>query len=182
MGLAEAIAGSLAIAAVSTLGDFIWATWIPEHRAVYGFAHGALLFLAIGLFLGSITGRAAAGALAGACVGALAAGLYYLLVLMLGFWAMIVAWMAVWLGLAAVYGRLSAQRDAGDRHDRHINVGVVASRGAAAAVASGLAFYAISGIWRPFDPQGSDYAVHFAAWTVAYFPGFAALLVARRRF
>jgi hypothetical protein len=32
----------------------------------------------------------------------------------------------------------------------------------------------------PVDPQGWDYAVHFAAWTFAYFPGFAALLMARR--
>ena len=110
MGLAETMVGSLVIAAVSTTGDFIWPTWVPAHLAVYGFAHAAVLFLAIGLFLGA-----------------------------------------------------------------------VASRGAIAAVASGLGFYAISGIWRPFNPQGWDYAVHFGAWTVAYFPGFAALLIARPR-
>jgi hypothetical protein len=171
MGLAEAITGTLAIAAVSTAADFIWATWISSARPVYGFIHGALLFLAIGLFLGSLTGRAAAGALAGACVGALAAGLYYLLAPMLGFPAMIVAWMAVWLGLAFVYGWLSGRMN---------NLGAVASRGVIAAIASGLGFYAISGIWRPFDPQGWDYLTHFGAWTIAYFPGFAALLVARR--
>ena len=34
-----------------------------------------------------------------------------------------------------------------------------------------------SGIWRPFNPVGWDYAVHFAAWTIAYLPGFAALMV-----
>ena len=181
MGLAETIAGTLAIAALSTAGDFIWATWISAHRAVYGVIHGALLFLAIGLFLGSLAGRAAAGAIAGACVGALAAGLYYLLAPMLGFGAMIVAWMAVWLGLALVYGRLNAQRiDVGGRHDIRINFGAVATRGVIAAIASGLGFYAISGIWRPFDPEGWDYLTHFGAWTLAYFPGFAALLISRR--
>ncbi len=163
--------GSLAVAALSTAGDFIWATWIFSARPVYGFVHGALLFLAIGLFLGNVTGRAAAGALAGAGVGALAAGLYYLLAPMLGFAAMVVAWMAVWLGLAFVYGWLSG---------RIGHVAAVTGRGIVAALASGLAFYAISGIWRPFNPQGWDYAVHFAAWTAAYFPGFAALLMARR--
>ena len=182
MGLAETIAGSLAIAAVSTTGDFVWATWVPAHLAVYGFAHAAMLFLAIGLFLGAVAGRAATGALESACVGVLAAGVYYLLAPVLGFWAMIVAWMAMWIGLAGVYGRLSARRvDSGDRHDVPINLGAVASRGAIAAVASGLGFWAISGIWRPFNPQGWDYAVHFGAWTVAYFPGFAALLIARPR-
>ena len=173
MGLAETITGTVAIAALSTAGDFIWATWISAHRAVYGVIHGALLFLAIGWFLGNLAGRAGAGAIAGACVGALAAGLYYLLAPMLGFWAMIVAWMAVWLGLAFVYGRLSAPG--------RINAGAVATRAVIAAIASGLGFYAISGIWRPFDPAGWDYLVHFGAWTVAYFPGFAALLIARSK-
>ena len=178
MGVTAAITGSLLIALLSTAGDFIWATWITSSRAVFGFAHGALLFLAIGLFLGSVAGRPAAGAIAGGCVGALAAGLYYVLSPMLGFSAMVVVWMAVWIGLAAIYGRLQARRiDAGNRHDMHINIGAVAGRGLMAAVASGLAFYLISGIWRPFNPQGLDYAVHFAAWTAAYFPGFAALLL-----
>jgi hypothetical protein len=55
------------------------------------------------------------------------------------------------------------------------------ARGAVAAIASGLAFYLISGIWRPFNPQGLDYLVHFAAWTVAFAPGFAALMIASHR-
>jgi hypothetical protein len=181
MGVAEAITGSLLLALLSTAGDFIWATWITSARAVFGFAHGALLFLAIGGFLGRVAGRPAAGAIAGGCVGALGAGLYYLLSPWLGFSAMVVAWMAVWVGLAAIFGRLQAQRiDRGNRHDTRVNIGAVTGRGVVAAIASGLAFYLISGIWRPFNPQGWDYAVHFAAWTVAYFPGFAALLVTRR--
>ncbi|HEY6361694.1 MAG TPA: hypothetical protein VIX63_11350, partial [Vicinamibacterales bacterium] len=54
-----------------------------------------------------------------------------------------------------------------------------ATRGAVAAVTSGIAFYFISGIWRPFNPAGWDYAAHFAAWAIAYLPGFAALLMTR---
>jgi len=50
-GVTASIGGALAIAAVSTLGDFIWATWIPRHLPVYGLIHGAVLFLSIGLFL-----------------------------------------------------------------------------------------------------------------------------------
>jgi hypothetical protein len=182
MGLAEAITGSLAIAALSTAADFIWATWITSHRALYGFIHGSLLFLVIGLMLGRVAGRAAAGAIAGTCAGALAAGLYYVLAPLLGFSAMVVAWMAVWLGLAAVYSRLDARRtDPSRRHDSRVSLGAIVARGLIAAVASGLAFYSISGIWRPFNPQGVDYVVHFVAWTFAYFPGFAALLLTRTR-
>lgn len=48
-------------------------------------------------------------------------------------------------------------------------------------IGSGLGFYLISGIWRPFDPEGWDYAVHFLSWTLAYLPGFVALLYPTRR-
>ena len=52
-------------------------------------------------------------------------------------------------------------------------------RGILAMIGSGLGFYFISGIWRPFNPQGWDYAVHFLSWTIAFLPGFLALLARR---
>ena len=85
---------------------------------------------------------------------------------------MFVAWFGVWLGLATLAGTLRGGP---------VAWGVVGARGIAAALASGLAFYLVSGIWRPFDPSGWDYAEHFAAWTFAYFPGFAALGMTRAR-
>ena len=131
MGLADALAGSLLLAALSTGGDFVWATWITSSRAVFGFIHGALLFLAVGLFLGGVAGRPVPGAMAGACIGALAAGLYYVLSPVLGFSAMVVVWMLVWIALAAIYGRLNAQRlDTGPRRSRY---GLSASTGTTTA-------------------------------------------------
>jgi hypothetical protein len=166
------LTASLAIAALSTLADFIWATWLPEHRALYGFAHGLLLFCAVGLVFGVLAGRPGAGAAAGAAIGAGAAGAYYVFSPLFGYTTMFVVWFAAWMAIGFSYARLSG-RTAAPR--------VVLARGAMAAAASGLAFYLISGIWRPFDPQGLDYAVHFAAWTFAYFPGFAALLLHTRQ-
>ena len=167
-GIRAAVVGSLVMAAASTMGDFIWATWIPSHRGVYGITHGILLFLIAGLVLGVPANRPAAGAIAGALVGALGAGSFYLLAPLLGYSAMFVSWIGLWVALAIAHARLNARRP---------STGEVASRGALAAVSSGVAFYAISGIWRPFDPSGWDFAVHFAAWTIAYLPGFAALFV-----
>ena len=60
-GFRQATGGASAIAGVSTLGDFIWATWIPEHLPLYGLLHGALLFLSIGLFLGTVQKRPGVG-------------------------------------------------------------------------------------------------------------------------
>lgn len=169
--MTHTLLASLAIAALSTLGDFIWAMWLPEHRAVYGFAHGLLLFCAIGLVFGTLAGRPAPGGLAGAAIGAAAAGGFYLLSPLLGFSAMFPVWFGAWIALGWTYALLSGG-GAGP--------GVVLARGAMAAAASGLAFYLIAGIWMPFDPEGWDYLLHFAAWTFAYFPGFAALLTRRR--
>ena len=172
-GVVATVAGSVAIAAVSTLGDFIWAAGHLRHRPEYGLTHGTLLFLAIGLFLGILARRPAVGATSGAALGFVAAGSFYLLAPMVGYSAMFVVWIAMWLGLAVLYARLAVL------DVRQVGLWAVLGRGAAAAVTSGIAFYAISGIWRPFDPQGWDYAVHFGAWTLAYLPGFGALLISR---
>ena len=173
IGFRTALIGSLVMATTSTLGDFIWATWITEHRGIYGITHGILLFLVAGLVLGVPARRPAAGAAAGALVGALAAASFYVLAPALGYSAMYVSWVGLWVALAAAHARL---------HARAARTTEMVTRGATAAVGSGLAFYAISGIWRPFDPSGWDYAVHFGAWTIAYLPGFAALYVVRPQY
>jgi hypothetical protein len=171
-GIGATIQGSLAIAALSTVGDFIWATWIPRHHPAYGLAHGTVLFLAIGLVLGVVAHRPAAGALAGALTGAVGTAVFYLLAPLVGYAAMFLVWIAIWVKLGVLGGWLKT---------RTLDLRAGLARGGIAAVTSGAAFYAISGIWRPFDPHGWDYATHFGAWTLAYLPGFSALLLARTR-
>ncbi len=51
------------------------------------------------------------------------------------------------------------------------------ARGAAAAMLSGAAFWAISGIWLGGSTRNPNYAVNFASWFVAFLPGFACLLL-----
>ena len=72
-----------------------------------------------------------------------------------------------WIGLGLLAGRVLQKRD---------SMSAVIVRSGLAAVGSGLGFYAISRIWFPFNPHGWDYAKHFVFWTLAYLPGFAALL------
>jgi hypothetical protein len=106
--------------------------------------------------------------LGGALVGLSAAGGFYMLAPLAGYSAMFVMWFLLWIAFAALDGRLLRRRH---------GWGETTGRGLAAAVGSGIAFYAIAGIWMPFRPQGWDYAVHFASWTVAYLPAFVALQV-----
>jgi len=55
--VANAVIGAIVTAAVSTVGDYLWANVLPHHRPIYGFAHGAILFLTVGFCLGIDAGK-----------------------------------------------------------------------------------------------------------------------------
>jgi hypothetical protein len=172
-GILPALTGALLIAAVSTFGDFIWAGLALRHRTVYGLAHGMLLFLCMGAYLGSLERSAVRGAVAGSLIGLIAAGSFYVLAPIAGYSVMFAVWAFVWLALAVLTGRIL-------RRDTAQSWRETVARGAIAMIGSGVGFYLISGIWRPFNPEGWDYAVHFLSWTVAYLPGFLAIIGFRR--
>ena len=167
-GLATAAAGALLLGALSTAYDAVWALWIPRHHPVYGLVHGMTLLSAVGLVLGWPARRPAAGPAGGALAGLVAAASFYALAPWLHMGAMFPAWMLLWLLFAALDARLNR---------RPVLTAATAARGTVAAVLSGAAFWAISGIWLRHAPGGPDYAWNLAAWTFAYLPGFAALLV-----
>lgn len=172
-GITSAAAGALIIAALNTFGDFAWARWITSHRAAFGLLHGTLLCLAIGLYLGALRRRAVRGALAGAAIGLGAAAGYYALAALMGYAAMFVLWMALWAAFGLLHGRALGEPRS--------SLGEALARGALTAVGSGLGFYAISGIWTRHAPGPPNYAYHFCCWTVAFLPGFLALLAGPRR-
>jgi hypothetical protein len=167
----SALLATLLIAALMTFGDFVWARHVTAHRMVWGLLHGLALCLAIGLCLGLPRGRALAGGLGGAAIGLGAALSFYALAPLLRYGAMFPAWMAFWIALAFLQGRGLGDPKEPTRESL--------ARGLAAAVASGLAFYAISGIWTKPSPGGPDYPRHFFSWGFAFLPGFLALGVRR---
>jgi hypothetical protein len=169
-----ALIGAMAIAAISTLGDFVWAELGLRHKIAFGLAHGTILFLCIGAFLGSVDRQVVRGAVAGALVGVTAAGAFYALSRIAGYAAMFAVWAFIWLGLAIVSGRALKKTSRWSWRE-------TLTRGILAMVGSGVAFYLISGIWRPFNPRGWDYAVHFFSWSFAYLPAFFALLFHRHK-
>ena len=102
----------------------------------------------------------------------------------MGYSAMFLSWVLVWIALGFINLWLAVARPCGNSapapaaHQVPVKEGL--GRGVIAALASGAAFYAVSGMWFPFNPAGWDYAVHFASWTFAFLPGFAALLWRRQ--
>jgi hypothetical protein len=167
----QAIVGALILAVVTTLGDFVWEALHVRHRVAYGVAHGAAICLAVGAIVGWRAHRPMIGAVAGIAIGVAAAGLFYALAPALRYGAMFPAWMFFWICFAIVQVQLDRSRD--------YRSAVV--RGLMAAVLSGLAFYAISGIWTRPSPGGPNYMRHFLSWAFAFLPGFLALFAARAR-
>src|SRR4051794_24017350 len=160
--------GALVTAAISTVGDYLWKNVLPHGIPIYWFAHGALLVLTIGLCLGLPSRQPLAGAIGGTLVGLAATAGFAILRPFIGYSGIFVMYFALWIGLGVLTGRILEHRD---------SMAVVLTRSVLASIGSGLGFYAISGIWFPFNPHGWDYARHFVYWTIAYLPGFAALLL-----
>ena len=170
----NAIIGAILIAAVSTLGDFVWAGLAPAASRRVSASRTALsCFSAWAPISDRSRTETVRGALYGAAIGLAAAGSFYVLAPVAGYSVMFFVWAFVWIALAVLVGRVLRTRLMVWRE--------ILTRVTLAMIGSGLGFYLISGIWRPFNPQGWDYAVHFLSWTVAYLPGFLALLYPARR-
>jgi hypothetical protein len=166
----EALVGAVVTAAVSTLGDYLWANVLPHGQPIYWFVHAIVLFMTVGACLGLPSRKPIAGAVGAAAIGCAATAGFYFLQPIMGYSAMFLLFVLLWVGLGLLTGLwLQGRRDV-----THVLVHSVL-----AAVGSGLVFYLISGIWMPFNPHGWDYARHFVYWTIAYLPGFAALLLRR---
>ena len=161
-----AVGASLLLGAVMTAGDFVWAYFSVRHRVYTGVVHGALMCLCIGALIGARAGRLLPGLVAGPIIGVLAAGAFYVLAPTFRWGAMLPAWMLFWICFAVLQRWLTTG-----------TLGMALARGVVAAVLSGLAFYAISGIWTRPAPGGPNYAIHFLYWSFAFLPGFLALFV-----
>ena len=167
--MAFAVVASICLGAVMTAGDWAWAALELSHRVAYGLIHGALMCLCIGLAIGVRVGKPAAAALAGPVIGIIAAATFYALSPVLRWYAMFPAWMLLWILFALLQQRIAGKE----------SMGTALLRGSAAALLSGAAFYAISGIWINDSHSDPNLLRHFGAWTVAFLPGFLALFLRR---
>ena len=166
----DALVAAVLLGALSTLGDFVWAALRLHNRVGYGMIHGAAICMTIGGLVGARVKQPLIGALIGPMIGVVAAGGFYALAPAMGWSAMFLMWMLLWI----CFGLLEAVLGGGKSASVAILQGVIA------ALLSGAAFYAISGIWTNPSPAGPNYLRNFASWTFAFFPGFAALFWTRR--
>ena len=164
--------GIVAVALVATIGDYVWYEFGVRHQMMVGVLHGAILLMAAGGALGWPANRIGTGLAVGVGSGVLGALAYYALVSSMGQTAMLAAWAAVWLLLAAGEGVLM--------HRPVKPIGGILIKGLAAAALSGIAFYAISDIiWRHSAPGTRNYGKQFACWLIAWAPGLMAIGASR---
>ena len=165
----QALGAAVFLGAVMTAGDFAWAQFRVRHSVLNGIVHGAVMCLCIGAIIGARAGRLQAGLVAGPLIGVLAAAAFYAMAPTLGYGAMLPAWMLFWICFALLQRWFSGG-----------TLAMALLRGAVAAVLSGLAFYAISGIWTRPAPGGPNYPIHLLYWSFAFLPGFVTLFARTR--
>ena len=172
-GILRALVAAIILAALSTLGDFLWAHHGIKHRMFAGILHGALLCLCLGAVLGyggKTTQTILLGALGGLVLGILSAGGYYLMRPIIRSDAIVVAWMELWILAALLHWWVNTISESLKR---------TLLRGILAAVTSGLAFLVL-GIWTRHALGGPHYVYKLLSWTIAFLPGFLALFITRK--
>ncbi len=162
----------MVLGVVSSFGDWLWANFIPDGAVAPGVAHGFVIFVILAVVLGWAAGGRGATRrllvtlpLAGLAI----AAAFYPLAAVVGYLGgLLVTWVAMWLALATLSRWARGGRE---------GLGRALLPGVVAALLSGLAFWAISGIWTGPSPEVVNYLVRAGTWTFAFLPGFAALLI-----
>jgi hypothetical protein len=165
--LTPAVVGSLLLAVLSTVADYVWFLNIPQHHVTSGAIHGATLFAALGGYLGWRKGKAGIGALGGLMSGLIAALSFYALVGIGGYSMMLVSWLLLWIMLAALQTHL----------DGRLDVAKAIGRGIITSIVAGLGFAVVLfQLYRGWPPDTFSFFKHFVAWSMAYLPGLYVLL------
>ena len=165
--LTPAFVGSLLLAILSTIADYVWFLDIPQHQVLSGSIHGAVLFAALGAYLGWRKGKLAVGLMGGLLSGVVAALSFYALAPLGGYNMMLVSWVLLWIMLAALQTYL----------DGRLDVAKAVGRGLITSIVAGLGFAVVLfQLYRRWPPETFSVFRHFVAWAMAYFPGLYVLL------
>jgi len=165
--ITPALVGSLLLAALSTVADYVWFLDIPQHQVSSGAIHGATLFAALGAYLGWRKQQIGIGTLGGLLSGLTATLSFYLLAPLGGYNVMLVSWLILWIMLAGLQTYLDGRRDIARAVGRGLITAIVA------AIGFGVVLFEL---YRGWPPTSFPAVKHFVAWAMAYLPGLYVLL------
>ena len=162
-----ALVGSVLLATLSTVADYVWFLDIPQHQVLSGSIHGAVLFAALGAYLGWRKGKLGIGLAGGLLSGVIAALSFYALAPLGGYNVMLVSWVLLWIMLAALQTYL----------DGRLDVARAVGRGLITSIAAAVGFAVVLfQLYRGWPPENFSFFRHFVAWSMAYLPGLYVLL------
>ena len=162
-----AVVGSLLLAVLSTIADYVWFLKIPPHQAASGAIHGAVLFAALGAYLGWRKGQALVGLAGGLASGLIAALSFYAMAPIGGESMMLASWLILWILLATLQTHL----------DGRLSIAKGVARGILTAIAAAPGFgIVVFQLYRHWPPEHFSFVTHFVAWSLAYLPGLYVLL------
>jgi hypothetical protein len=161
----EALAAAILLGGINTIADVVSSEFKLGARPIYLFARIALICYCVGGVVGARARQLMMGTVGGLMIGSIVAGAYYLLAEPFGWGALAVAWTLFWLS----FSLLDALLHGGS------GFGGAVVQGAAAALLSGVFFYAIASVWT--DPPGTDPNLLrvLVSWSAAFLPGFIVL-------
>ena len=165
--VAPALVGSLLLAVLSTIADYIWFLDIPGHQVLSGSIHGASLFSALGAYLGWRKGKLLIGLAGGLASGLVAALSFYALAPFGGYNMMLVSWLILWIMLAGLQTYLDGRLDMAKALGRGVVTSIVAALGFSVVLFQ---------LYRAWPPETFSVFRHFVAWSMAYLPGLYVLL------
>ena len=162
-----AVVGSLLLAVLSTIADYVWFLKIPQHQVASGAIHGAVLFAALGAYLGWRKGQALVGLAGGLVSGLIAALSFYVMAPLGGDSMMLASWLILWILLATLQTHLDGQ----------VRIAKGVARGIITAIVAALGFgIVLFQLYRHWPPEHFSFPTHFVAWAIAYLPGLSVLL------
>lgn len=175
-GAPAALLAAALLGLVSAFADWLWAAHLTDGALLPAVVHGTAIFALLGtvLSLEADSGRSLGRhLLALPVLGLVVAGGFYPVAALVGYLpALLASWLAMWVGLALA--RRWATRSLEPMREALL-------RGLVAGIASGVGFWAISGIWTEPGPSPVDFGlrqhgVRALQWTLAFLPGFVALM------
>ena len=166
----EALAAALLVGVINTLADYISVELKLQSKPIYLFARIALTCYCVGGIVGARARQLMMGTMGGLMIGAFVAAAYYLLAPSWESPALVVAWLAFWVGFSLLEALLQETGTVG---------GLL--QGVAAAALSAVFFYAISNVWAAPESRDPDIWRELVRWSATFSPGFVILFWRRPR-
>ena len=161
----EALAAALLVGGINTIADALIAELKLDAKPIYVLGRAVLICYCVGAIVGARARQLMMGTVGGLLIGALVGLAHYLLVPVLGWAGLAVAWTLFWVSFSLLDTLVEGRS----------NVPLAALLGAGGAALSGVFFYALRNLWPEVSGGEPSLLRGMVSWSAAFLPGFIVL-------